>query len=136
MNDGAVAFVGLHHVRLPVSDVMRSRDWYTDVLGFEPRLSLENEDRVVGVVVDHRSGLTLGLHYEPALARALRGFCTVALNVGTVDDLDRWCAYLDTLGIGHSAPAEGHLGWFVEVPDPDGLVIELHTTGQPSADEA
>jgi catechol 2,3-dioxygenase-like lactoylglutathione lyase family enzyme len=136
MNDDAAAFVGLHHVRLPVSDVMRSRDWYIDVLGFEPCLSVESEDRGVGVVVDHPSGLALGLHYEPALARALRGFCSIALSVGTDEDLTRWCTRLDTLGVGHSAPTQGHLGWYVEVPDPDGLVIELHTTGQPSADEA
>jgi catechol 2,3-dioxygenase-like lactoylglutathione lyase family enzyme len=136
MNDPAVAFVGLHHVRLPVSNVMRSRDWYTEVLGFEPSLSVEDEDHVIGIVVDHPSGLMLGLHYDPALAHALRGFCSVALSVGGPDDLNRCCERLDVLGISHSQPAEGHLGWFVEVPDPDGLVIELHTTGQPSADEA
>ena len=132
----APAVVGLHHLRLPVSDVMRSRDWYSATFGFEPCLSLEEEDRVVGIVVIHRSGLTLGLHHDPALARALRGFCSVALSVGAVDDLDRWCTRLDTLGIKHTAPAEGHLGWYVEVPDPDGLIIQLHTTGQPTADEA
>ena len=136
MNDPAITFLGLHHVRLPVSDVLRSRDWYIDVLGFEPRLSVEDEDHVVGAVVSHRSGLAIGLHYEPERARALSGFCSVALSVGAIDDLNRWCERLDTLGISHSAPAEGHLGWFVEIPDPDGLVIELHTTGQPSADEA
>jgi catechol 2,3-dioxygenase-like lactoylglutathione lyase family enzyme len=130
------AVVGLHHVRLPVSDVMRSRDWYTDVFGFEPLLSVEEEDHVVGVVVGHRNGLTLGLHYAPPLARALQGFSPVGLSVGAVDDLTRWCTRLDALGVGHSAPAEGHLGWYVEVPDPDGLIIELHTTGQPTADEA
>ena len=115
---------------------MRSRDWYTGVFGFEPRLCVEEEDRVVGVVVGHRNGLTVGLHHAPALARALHGFCSVALSVGTVDDLTEWCTRLDTLGVGHSAPAEGHLGWYVEVPDPDGLVIQLHTIGQPNVDEA
>ena len=34
------------------------------------------------------SGLTLGLHHAPALARSLHGFCSVALSVGAVDDLD------------------------------------------------
>jgi catechol 2,3-dioxygenase-like lactoylglutathione lyase family enzyme len=131
-----LAVVGLHHVRLPVSDVMRSRDWYTDVFGFEPLLSVEEEDHVVGVVVGQRNGLTLGLHYAPALAGALRGFSPVGLSVGAVDDLTRWCTRLDALGVRHSAPAEGHLGWYVEVPDPDGLIIELHTIGQPTADEA
>jgi catechol 2,3-dioxygenase-like lactoylglutathione lyase family enzyme len=130
------AVVGLHHVRLPVSDVMRSRDRYTDVFGFEPLLSVEEEDHVVGVVVSHRNGLTLGLHYAPPLAYALDGFSPVGLSVGAVDGLTRWCTRLDALGVSHSAPAEGHLGWYVEVPDPDGLIIELHTTGQPTADEA
>lgn len=142
MNDpevGVPAIVGLHHVRLPVSDLMRSRDWYTRVFAFEARLSLEEEDHVVGVVVSHRSGLTLGLHYAPTLARALDGYCPFALSVGTVDDLTRWCKRLDTLGIGHSAPTEAHLGSYVEVPDPDGIIIGLSTTGtigQPTAGEA
>jgi catechol 2,3-dioxygenase-like lactoylglutathione lyase family enzyme len=136
MSDPAVAFVGLHHVRLPVSDVMRSRDWYIEVLGFEPSLSVEDEDHVIGIVLDHPSGLALGLHLAPALARALRGFCSVALSVGEPADLARCCERLDALGISHSQPGEGHLGWFVEIPDPDGLVIQLHTTGQPSSDEA
>ena len=115
---------------------MRSRDWYIDVFGFEPLLDLEEEDNVVGVVVRHRNGLTLGLHYAPTLARALDGFCPVALSVGAFDDLIRWCAHLDALGASHSTAAEGHLGWYVEVPNPDGIIIQLHTTGQPTADEA
>ena len=114
---------------------MRSSDWYSAIFSFEPCLILEEEDRVVGVVVIHRNGLTLGLHYAPALAQALRGFCSIALSVGT-DALDQWCTHLDTLGVKHTAPAEGHLGWYVEVPDPDGLIIQLHTISQPSADEA
>jgi len=121
---------------VPVSDVMRSRDWYIDVLGFRPCLSVESEESVVGVVVDHPSGLAVGLHYDPSLAEALRGFSSIALSIGTDEDLTRWCARLDALGVGHSAPMQGHLGWYVEVPDPDGLVIQLHTIGQPSADEA
>jgi catechol 2,3-dioxygenase-like lactoylglutathione lyase family enzyme len=60
----------------------------------------------------------------------------MALSVGDSDELDRWCTRLDTLGTEHTPPAEGHLGWYVEVPDPDGLVIQLHTIGQPTADEA
>jgi catechol 2,3-dioxygenase-like lactoylglutathione lyase family enzyme len=139
MNDPAVALptvVGLHHLRLPVSDLMRSRDWYMDVFGFEPRISVEEEDHVVGVVVGHRNGLTLGLHYAPALARALSGFCPVAFSVGDADRLIQWCTRLDTVDVNHSAPTEGHLGWYVEVPDPDGIIIELHTISQPAADEA
>jgi catechol 2,3-dioxygenase-like lactoylglutathione lyase family enzyme len=136
MGDRAFTFVGLHHVRLPVSDLMRSRDWYIDVFGFAPQLTFEAENEVIGIVLGHPSGLILGLHHEPARARALRGFSPIGLNVGTTDDLDEWCARLDVLQIRHSEPAEAHLGWCAEVFDPDGLVIELHTASQPSADEA
>ena len=139
MNDPTVtppAVVGLHHLRVPVSDVMCSRDWYSTVFDFEPRLTLEEEDRVVGVVLIHESGLTLGLHHAPELARSLNGFCLVALSVGDSVDLDHWCTRLDTTGTKHTSPAEGHVGWYVEVSDPDGLIIQLHTIGQPTADEA
>jgi catechol 2,3-dioxygenase-like lactoylglutathione lyase family enzyme len=128
--------VGLHHIRLPVSDVLRSRDWYSTVFDFEPCLSFEEEDRLLGVVLIHQCGLTLGLHHAPERARSLRGFCSVALSVGSAGDLDDWCARLDELAIAHTSPTEGHLGRYVEVHDPDGLIIQLHTDGQPSADEA
>jgi catechol 2,3-dioxygenase-like lactoylglutathione lyase family enzyme len=142
VKDSAAGFsplVGLHHVRIPVSDVDRSSDWYTWVFGFEARLLLEEEDRLVGIVVCHPSGLTLGLHRAPDLARALRGFCPLAFSIGTADELTQWCSHLDSLGVKHSAPTEGHLGWYVEVPDPDDVIIGLNTfgnIGQPTADEA
>jgi catechol 2,3-dioxygenase-like lactoylglutathione lyase family enzyme len=128
--------LGLHHIRVPVSDVMRSRDWYSTVFDFEPRLTLEEEEQIVGVVLIHDSGLTLGLHHDAARARALKGFCMIALNVGDAIDLDAWCAHLDTTATEHSSPAKGHIGWHVEISDPDGLVIQLHTNGHPTADEA
>jgi len=129
----AVTIIVVHHVRLPVSDIIRSRDFYTSALGFETRLTVEEADHIIGVVVVHRSGVTLGLHAAPARARALFGFCSVALSVGDRSDLTSWCEYLDTLGVSHSPPTEGHVGWYVQVPDPDGLVIELHTSGNITA---
>ena len=131
--DDDVTIIGVHHVRLPVSDVIRSRDWYASTFGFETRLTVEEEDHIAGVVAVHRSGVTIGLHVAPALAGALRGFCSVALSVGDRSDLTSWCEYLDTLGVSHSPPTEGHVGWYVQVPDPDGLVIELHTSGNITA---
>ena len=136
MTETSLVFVGLHHLRLPVSDPLRSRDWYVGLFDFRPRLCLEEEDRVVGAVIDHDSGLTLGLHSKPTVAAALSGFCCLALDVGDSDNLAHWCRRLDDLGIHYGAPTEGHLGWYIEVPDPDGLLVRLHTSSQPSADEA
>jgi catechol 2,3-dioxygenase-like lactoylglutathione lyase family enzyme len=130
------ATFGLHHVRLPVADVLRSRDWYLEVLDFFPLLVLEEEDDLVGVVLTHPSGLVVGLHAAPERASALRGFAVLALRVDGRPALEEWCARLDRLAIEHSGITASHLGWCVNVPDPDGVFVQLHTTQQPAADEA
>ncbi len=125
--------VGLHHVRLPVSNVLVSRDWYLDVLGFECVLVEEEEDRVTGVVLEHPSGVVIGLHEQPDRASALRGFVVVGL---AVSDATEWVEYLDRCNVVHGQLDDRHLGQCLRVADPDGMLIELHTLDQPSADEA
>jgi catechol 2,3-dioxygenase-like lactoylglutathione lyase family enzyme len=123
----------LHHVRLPVTDVLSSRDWYAEVLGFQPILVAEEENRVSGVVLEHPSGVVIGLHSAPHEAKELRGFAVIGLSVA---DLKAWADYLDNLRVDHSGIVDGHLGQCLRLKDPDGLVVELHTPLQPSADEA
>jgi catechol 2,3-dioxygenase-like lactoylglutathione lyase family enzyme len=129
-------FLGIHHVRVPVTDVDVSRNWYREVLGLVPVLDYEEEDGLAGVVLAHEPGMTVGLHRDAARARALRGFCILALEVGPQAALGDWVAHLDGLGLEHSGIRDGHLGLLVEVPDPDGILVQLHTTEHPSADEA
>ena len=125
--------VGLHHVRVPVSDVLVSRDWYLTVLGFIPMLVSEDETSVMGEALLHPSGLVVGLHIDPDAARALAGFCVLGLGV---DDISDWVDYLDRTGIERGPVEVGHGGSHVSVVDPDGLVIELHTRVQPSTEDA
>jgi hypothetical protein len=63
----------------------------------------------------------------------LQEFAVIGL---VVTDLQSWPAHLDGLGVGHSGIIDGHLGRCLRVWDPDGVVVELHTPTQPSADEA
>jgi catechol 2,3-dioxygenase-like lactoylglutathione lyase family enzyme len=128
--------VGVYHVRLPVSDVLRSRDWYESVLGFEPVLDYEEEDRLVGVALKHPSGVRLGLQLEPKRAPALRGFAVLSLRVSAMTDLEAWSAHFDRLGVEHSAIAAGHPGYGLEVADPDGICVELHTIGHSTTNDA
>ena len=125
--------LGLHHVRVPVSDVLASRDWYAATLEFSPILVTEDEDTVTGIVMRHPSGVVLGLHRAPERAKALEGFAVVGLAVA---DLETWQAHLDDLGVAHSGIVDGHLGECLHVRDPDGMVVELHTPAQPSAEDA
>ena len=129
----APSVFALHHVRIPVSDVLVSQDWYSEVLGFRPTLVVEEENAVTGVVSVHPSGVVVGLHSALPQARALAGFAVIGLSVG---DLRQWVAHLDAFGVSHSGITDGHLGECLRLRDPDGLVIELHTPYQPSADGA
>ena len=125
--------VGLHHVRVPVADVLASRDWYADTLGLLPILVTEDEDTVTGVVMEHPCGVVIGLHHAPTQAKALEGFAPIGL---AVTDLEQWAAHLDRLGIAHSGIIDGHLGQCLHLRDPDGVVVELHTPTPLSAEDA
>ena len=128
-HDWAVGEVsGLHHVKLPVSDVARSRDWYRTAFGFEPHLEFRDEGRLLGVALRHPvADLGLALREDAVRAAALAGFDAVCLAVGTRADLDEVLARLDRLGIAHSEPVTGRGGDAVDVPDPDGHLVRLHT---------
>lgn len=127
---------GVHYVRLPVRDVWASRDWYVAVLGCMPILDLEEESEVVGVVVRHTSGLTIGLHRDAERAAALAGFSVLGFAVNGPVGLGPLARALDRLGVPHDPPAEGHLGEYLDVPDPDGIIVRFHSGPTPEAEEA
>jgi len=137
-DEGPPPVVGLHDIRIPVTDALTSKDWYVSVFGFVPELDLEEEQGVVGVVMRHESGFVVGLHREPERAKTLRGFAFISLTVGNREQLQEWLIALDRRDHPHGPIERGHLGWYVDVPDPDGIPVRLHTdTGlAPDADEA
>jgi catechol 2,3-dioxygenase-like lactoylglutathione lyase family enzyme len=119
---------GLHHVKLPVRDAARSRDWYVDAFDFMADLEFHEHGRLVGVGLSHAgTGLRLALREDPERAAALAGFDTVCLAVGTRHDLDLLLARLDGRDIAHSDPVPGRGGDAADVPDPDGHIVRIHT---------
>ncbi|SEG98089.1 Catechol 2,3-dioxygenase [Nonomuraea solani] len=123
---------GFHHVKLPVSDVRKSVDWYGRVLGFDVAVEFVEDGVLRGVALqDAGKTLMLALREEPARAAALSGFDPVALGVPTLDALRDWAARLDGLGVVHSGVVEGSVGWLVAgLTDPDGIEIRLYTLQQ------
>jgi catechol 2,3-dioxygenase-like lactoylglutathione lyase family enzyme len=128
--------IGLHHIRIPVTDPWVSRDWYMTTLGCVPVLDEEEENEVVGVVLRHPEGFVVGLHRDPQRAACLSGFAILGLMVDGSPQLRQLCDRLDQNGVAHSAPAEGHIGWYVDVLDPDGILIRFHTGTAMAAEEA
>lgn len=124
---------GFHHVKLPVSDVVRSRDWYQRVLGLEPHIDFVEDGALMGVAVrsaDH--SIDLALRHDPVRAAALAGFDAIAVRVPTAAALDAWLRRLDDLGEQHGGVVTGHAGRvIVGLHDPDGIEIRLY---QPASD--
>lgn len=120
---------GIHHIKLPVGDVARSRAWYERVLGFETTMEFVEDGVIRGVAVA-RDGCQpqIALRHDPDRARAWSGFDAVALLVPNREDVQRWKARLDELGEPHGGLVRGHHGGAVLVGlrDPDGIEIRLY----------
>jgi catechol 2,3-dioxygenase-like lactoylglutathione lyase family enzyme len=125
--DGALS--GFHHVKLPVADVERSRDWYGRVLNLRTDLEFVEDGVLMGVALRDADGTAqLAVRHDPARAAALAGFDPIALCVPTREGLDAWLRHLDELGEPHGGIVSGHVGWvLVGLHDPDGIEIRLYT---------
>ena len=130
---------GFHHVTLPARDLERSGDWYERVFGFQRVLIEEDEDRVTMVMLEHPEGMLLCLHQSPDLGQAWHGLdsavAVLSFRVASRADLVAWDERLAELQTEHSGPRQAHLGWALDVLDPSGLRIQLHTYETISADD-
>lgn len=125
---GVGAVVGFHHVKIPVTDVERSRRWYVETLGFEADLEFVENGVLRGVSLTHPVGdMRLALREDAARAEALRGFDMIALAVGTRADLDTVLERATAAGATPGTVMEGREGWACDLADPDGIVVRLYT---------
>ncbi len=119
--------VGIHHVTLPVSDVGRSREWYARALGLEVSPGATDVDADEVTMVHPNVSIEVVLLHDPPRARALAGFGLLSFAVGTIEDLDAFVERLDARGIAHGEQTASPTGVYVDVADPDGLVVQLTT---------
>ena len=108
----------LDHLRLPVTDLARSRDWYVRTLGLT--VEFEVPDRRT-VALQDGEGFTIFLQ-EVAAAVAPSG-CALWFQV---DDVDAIFAAWTARGVefGHG-PQKAYWGYGAELIDPDGYLIRL-----------
>ena len=102
------ALAGFHHVKLPVSNVERSRAWYQRVLNLVPHIDFVEDGVLMGVAMSSPDGsLELALRQDSVRAKALAGFDPFALAVPTHSDLQQWRDRLDRLGEPHGGIVDG-----------------------------
>lgn len=133
---------GLHHVRLSVSDVARSRTFYSLLLGSEPVIDqtaelsdpavLDDPARFFGGVVFQVGPHVLGLRPVPGVSAdrfspQRIGLDHLSLALPSRADLDAAAARLTAAGIDHGEVLEltDHGLVILSVQDPDDINLEL-----------
>ncbi|NUR93778.1 MAG: VOC family protein [Kribbellaceae bacterium] len=126
------ALDGVHHVKLPVSDLDRARDWYGTRLGYQVERQFEEAGAPVGLILTHpRGGPMLGLRRNPEQAARSAGFAYFAIGVGSKSDLQGLAARLTAFGDDHAGVHPATFGWVLPlVHDPDGHELQFYATGE------
>lgn len=124
-------FPGITHIAVTVSDLERSTRWYSALFGAAPVL---DEDENTGgfhhTVFALDGGQLFGLHTHahsdstPFNERRV-GLDHVSFACSDRDQLQKWAARLNELGIMHGGIVDAHYGSGLSFRDPDGIALEL-----------
>jgi len=124
-------FPGFTHVAITVSDLQRSTEWYTTLLGSSPVL---DEDETRGgfhhTVFVIGGGQLLGLHTHPNPAEGAfdehrPGLDHLSFACADRAELVRWHDRLDELELAHGEIVDTHYGSGVSFRDPDNIALEF-----------
>lgn len=131
---------GIHHLKLPVTDLERSLAWYQHRLGYVVMKEFVEDGVRMGVVMRHgNGGPDLALRVDAERARAAAGFDYFAIGVPGHDAIDALAARFSELGDSHAGVIRTPVGWVLPgVHDPDGHEVRFYTVPMemPAYDEA
>jgi glyoxylase I family protein len=124
------------HVRLTVTDIERSRQFYESVFGWPVLLEVpENADEATrnqygflfGGVIYDLGGTLLGL--RPVATDRFNedrvGLDHIAFRLGSRAELDAAAAHLDEVGVAHEPVKDIGPSYILEFRDPDNIALEL-----------
>ena len=121
---------GIHHVKLPVSDLDRSRAWYESRLGYQAGTEFVENGTVMGVVMQHpNGGPYFALRLDPERAARAAGFDYFSIGVPAKAALEALAERLTALGEAHAGVHFATIGWILPgAHDPDGHEVRFYTT--------
>ena len=120
---------GIHHLKLPVSDLDRSLAWYQDHLGYQTMHEFVEDGVVMGVSMTHpNGGPDLALRLNPAMAEAAAGFDYFAIGVPGREAIEALAAHFSSAGEPHEDVLRTPVGWvLLGIHDPDGHEVRFYT---------
>jgi catechol 2,3-dioxygenase-like lactoylglutathione lyase family enzyme len=120
---------GIHHLKLPVSDLERSLAWYQDRLGYEIMHEFVEAGVRMGIAMTHpNGGPDFAIRLDSERARAAAGFDYFAIGVPGKEAIERLAATFTAHGDDHGGVIRTPVGWvLLGVRDPDGHEIRFYT---------
>jgi catechol 2,3-dioxygenase-like lactoylglutathione lyase family enzyme len=123
---------GIHHLKLPVSDLDTSLTFYERAFGARRIPEADHRRASDGslyayILAVPGLGTALELRLDPARAERHRQFDPVTIAVRDRATLAAWDEYLTAQGIVHSEVITAIQAWLMVVPDPDGHRLRLYT---------
>jgi glyoxylase I family protein len=132
----AINTSSIAHVRLTVTDIERSRQFYESVFGWQVLIEVpETADAATqealsflfGGVIYDLGGTLIGL--RPVAADTFHedrcGLDHLAFRLANTDELDAAAAHLDDLGVEHEPIKDIGPAYILEFRDPDNIALEL-----------
>jgi glyoxylase I family protein len=126
----------IDHVRLTVTDIVRSKKFYDDVFGWP--VAMEVPDDADTATRDKLSFLFGGCIYnighsliglrpvaDDAFDEDRVGLDHMAFKVATKDELHTAATHLDELGVAHGPVKDIGSAYILEFRDPDNIALEL-----------
>lgn len=124
---------GINHIKLPARDVLKTKDFYTDILGLEYLPALDHKDEngnLFAVMLQFPKGSAttfwIEIRHNVAQAEAQKGWDPVTYGVRSKKDLENWKAFLESKGVACSRVFTGLQAWVLCVLDPDGKIVRLY----------
>jgi catechol 2,3-dioxygenase-like lactoylglutathione lyase family enzyme len=128
----APALAGVHHLKLPVTDLARSLEWYRSRLGYLAEIEFVERGELMGCAMAHpNGGPWLALRLDPERAKAVAGFDYFGIGVHGKQEIDDLAARLTAQGENHGGVHRAGIGWVLSgLLDPDGHDIRFYTIEQ------
>lgn len=124
-------FTGVSHIALTVTDLERSKQWYTDILGWQ--MLMEGTDNEIEFAFGFLpGGIGLGLRRHAggtgdAFSPERTGLDHASFAVGSRDELASFESHLEEQSAEYSPIVEAPYGSVLSFKDPDGIALEAFT---------
>ena len=127
-----MAFPGLQHIAITVSDLEASTRWYSALFGADPVLDEDEEGGAFHhAVYALDGGMLFGLHTHMGAETKERadehrtGLDHISFGLSGMTELELWKGRLEALGIAHGGIKKAGYGSGITFRDPDNIALEF-----------